>query len=160
LNLFFIRNAVHYLLVAPPGRLQVRRVCDCVFRVRVSCQNVANVLVVQGCLSLGSSVLLLHSSMAAAVRHARSLPQWEVAAVNAQPPEVSSLQQGAGHHGLNSTLRWGRDTSVVSAIRLRPMLAAMPRERRERCLPRRELMHVLSPAAQHCPRSGCSAHAC
>lgn len=47
--------------------------CMTVFRVRVLSQNIADVLVAQGRMRLGSSVLMLHTSKAAAVRHARSL---------------------------------------------------------------------------------------
>lgn len=116
-NIFFVRNAVHYLLVAPPDRLLVRRVRDCVFHVRVSSQNVANVLVILGSLRLGSSVLLLHPSMAAAERHARSLPPWENGAVIAHPSAVTSTQLSANAHAsaYDHSLRWARGNPALIA---------------------------------------------
>lgn len=84
-NLSFIRNAVRFLLVAHPGRLQVRRACQFVFRVRVSCQNIASVLVLLGSLRLGSSVLSLHASMAVARARSAYLPQGEDAFTAQQP---------------------------------------------------------------------------
>lgn len=89
-NVFFVRNAVHFLLVAPPGRLRVF-----VFRVRVSCQNIANVLVVQGRMRFGTSVLLLHPSMEAAVQHASLLPPEVEDGVISQLPDVPSPQLDA-----------------------------------------------------------------
>lgn len=87
-NLFFVRNAAHFLLVAPPGRLSVRRLSECVFRVRVS------------------SVLLLHSSMAAAERYAASLTQTQVADASV----VAAVPRDAA-----SCWRWARDNPAFTA---------------------------------------------
>ena len=69
-NLSFVTNMLNFLLTVSPGRLCVVRVRPRVFRFAVSCQNVANVLVVRGPLCMGSSVLLVHSTLASAVRAA------------------------------------------------------------------------------------------
>lgn len=63
-NLHYVRNAVNFLLTSFPSRLCVVRVCPWVFRVTVSCQNVANALVVRGSLRLASSVLFVHHNLA------------------------------------------------------------------------------------------------
>ena len=64
---------LNYTLTVSPSRLQVARVRPHVFRVRVANRNVANAILVMGSLSLGSSVLLTHPTLAMAAAVARRL---------------------------------------------------------------------------------------
>jgi len=89
-NLAFVTNMLNYMLTVSPGRLCVVRVRSRVFRFTVSCQNIANVLAIRGTLCMGSSMLHLHATMAAAVRAAGAVDDGEVpprtAAFMAQQP--------------------------------------------------------------------------
>ncbi|CAL4887507.1 unnamed protein product [Urochloa decumbens] len=72
-NLPLVQNMVNHHLTAYPSRLVVVRVAAYVFRVRVACVNVANAIVVRNTLRLGSAVLYLHSSRAAATAAALAI---------------------------------------------------------------------------------------
>jgi hypothetical protein len=67
-NIHSVSNAANYLLSVHPDRLRVVCLRPWVFRVSVASQNIANVIVTRGPLVLASSVLILHHSMASAVR--------------------------------------------------------------------------------------------
>ena len=73
-NKFFVANALRFVLAPGPGRLDVACVAMLVFRFRVSCQNVANVLAVRGSVCIGSVRLFIHHSMAAAELAVERLP--------------------------------------------------------------------------------------
>jgi hypothetical protein len=63
-----VQFMLNFLLTARPGRLVVTRVRSRVFKVWVSCRNVANALLIRSPLCMGDSKLWLHPSMAAAER--------------------------------------------------------------------------------------------
>ena len=52
-----MQNAIQRILASPPGHLRVVRSGDGVFKVRVSNQNIANILGVIGAIRLGSSLV-------------------------------------------------------------------------------------------------------
>ena len=75
-GIHIMQNAIQRILASPPGHLRVVRSGDGVFKVRVSNQNIANILAVIGAIRLGSSCVFLHSSMAVAQRLFLSLPPY------------------------------------------------------------------------------------
>jgi hypothetical protein len=75
-GIHIMQNAIQGILASPPGRLRVVRSGDGVLKVRVSNQNIANVLAVIAAIRLGSSCIFLHSSMAVAQRFFLSLPPY------------------------------------------------------------------------------------
>ena len=101
ITLPFVTNMLNYLLTASPGRLRVVRLRPRVFQFSVSCLNIANVLVVWGMLSLVSSVLHLHASIAAAAQAAK-----QVGADRVAPDEGLDLNsQQPGKSVVNDTMR-------------------------------------------------------
>ena len=89
------------MLTASPGRLRVVRLHARVFQFSVACLNIANVLVVRGTLCLGSSVLHLYASIAAAAQAAK-----QVGADGVAPDEGLDLNsQQPGKSAVNDTVR-------------------------------------------------------
>ena len=52
-GIHIMQNAIQRILASPPGHLRVVRSGDGVFKVRVSNQNIANILAVIGVIRLG-----------------------------------------------------------------------------------------------------------
>lgn len=71
-SLRFVRHMLCFDLAAGPARLDVGRVGWGVFRVSVASQSVANAIVLRGVFQTGSSILHLHSTLAAARRGDRA----------------------------------------------------------------------------------------
>lgn len=94
-NGFYILNALQHRLVPCPGRLRVFRVGEGVFKVMVSSQNIANVLVIRGALRFCTVDLFFHHSLAAAREAGASLrsARWRRTLTPCQlfPPHLTKL---------------------------------------------------------------------
>ncbi|CAN6232692.1 unnamed protein product [Urochloa humidicola] len=115
-NTAFIQNMVNFLLTERPGRLEVKRVRSRVFRLSVSCRNVANALIVRSPLCLGSSKIWLHPSMATAALAASKLDDGQ----RTEHPRVTAHQPVGPEFNValsNTTQRLARVSSAgVTAV--------------------------------------------
>jgi hypothetical protein len=94
-NLFFVRNAVNFLLTVYPSRLHVVQVRPRVFRVTVACQVIANALVVRGSLRLSSSVLHVHLSLEDACKAAMAVQEEVHFDLKVDEAVIAPPEQGA-----------------------------------------------------------------
>ncbi|CAO2194895.1 unnamed protein product [Urochloa humidicola] len=137
-SLTFVRNMLNFSLTAKSSRLEVKRVGVLVFRVLVSCRNVAIALVVRGTIRMGSSELLPHLTREAADTAAKAAgkveEQFTAAHQCAQPANGPQLLLRAARDNTapftakqNSKGKIDQDfTQAVSATPDVPPLAGAP----------------------------------